>query len=110
MFLYLLPLITLCFVGYKLDLYTTIKVKYNRFKKLNSLVRSRYKTNLKIIYISLCLILKVLYLNFWNYLNPTVIQLSNNIYEIQYVIEGRLYKMLIEPKRGPCNILQIIEE
>lgn len=56
------------------------------------------------------MLFKALYISFIQYLNNSVKKLDKNIYEVTYVINGRLYKLIIIPTRGPAPILQISDE
>ena len=43
-------------------------------------------------------------------MNNSVTKFNNKTYEVSYVINGKLYKMLVVPKRGPLPVLQISDE
>lgn len=90
--------------------YRTVTDKYQRFRSLNTLVSTQHTNQLKILWVAVCLICKMLYLSLWQKLNKTIVKVDKNIYEIQYVLEGKLYRMLVSPKRGPSRVLQVIEE
>jgi hypothetical protein len=51
--------------------------------------------------------MQTLYISYLQYINNTVRKLDHKTYEITYVIDGKIYKMLTVPKRGPAPILQI---
>jgi hypothetical protein len=44
------------------------------------------------------------------YLNNSVKQIDKNLFEVQYIVKGKLYKMIIKPHKGPCPVLQIVNE
>ena len=74
-------------VFYLLDGHTMVKNniqdRYQRFRKLNKLVATRYKNICMIFYVSLQLICKALWINFLQWINNSVKQIDpNNLYEI----------------------------
>ena len=87
-----------------------ITKKYNKWLSLNNLVSSRYKSNFMIKIISLEMIFKSLYLSFIQYMNNSLIKIDKNSYELSYIVNGKLYKMIIKPKRGPIPILCVTNE
>lgn len=62
------------------------------------------------MWISIKLIIKTIYLKILQYMNSTIRQIDRKTYEVSYVIEGKLYKMRVVPKRGPSPIIQISDE
>lgn len=89
--------------------YNGVTSAYGKWKKLNNLVAISNKNKLKIILISLKMIIQVLYLSFIQYMNSSIRQINRNTYEISYVVRGKMYKMLLAPKRGPAPVLQVID-
>ena len=82
--------------------------KFKKFKKLNSLVATSETENFKIIYVSLKLIAKASYISFIQYMNNSVTPIQGGkSYEITYVINGKMYKLIVTPTRGPAPIMQI---
>jgi len=81
-----------------------------KWRDLNSLVSTRNKNIIKVLYISLTMILQALYLSFLQYMNSTIQKIGKNKYEISYTVNGKIYKMLVTPKRGPSPILEIRDE
>lgn len=110
--------IFLCIIGlfmcvvYLLDIHLIVKnelvVKYNKWIRLNSLVSTNQKTKIAIIIVSLKLIFQAIWISFLQYVNKTVKKLGKNKYEISYVVEGKLYKLLVTVTRGPSPVLQVI--
>ena len=43
-------------------------------------------------------------------MNTSVRKLDKKTYEISYVIDRKLYKMIVTPKRGPAPIIQVSDE
>uniref|UniRef100_A0A6C0H3G0 Uncharacterized protein n=1 Tax=viral metagenome TaxID=1070528 RepID=A0A6C0H3G0_9ZZZZ len=86
----------------------TIVKKVNNFRRLNSLVATTETGYFKIAYVSLKLVAKASYISFIQYMNNSVKRVKEGkAYELTYVINGRLYKMITNPIRGPVPILQI---
>jgi len=88
----------------------TIVTKYRKFRSLNRLVATNYKGFFMILWVSICLIAKALWINIWQYFNSTIIQLETNKYEVTYIIKGKTYKMIVKPKRGPRRVLIVSDE
>lgn len=112
-FLYIFFLF-LMWVIYILDIHLIIKnqlaSKYNKWIRLNSLVSTNQKTKLAIIRVSLKLIFQAIWISFLQYINKSVKKLSKNKYEVTYVIEGKLYKLVVNVTRGPSPVLQVINQ
>ena len=83
---------------------------YNKYVQLNEMVSTQYSNKLIILCVCSSIILKSLYLRLWLYLDNTVIRIDKNIYEITYIINGKIYKMIVKPKIGPPNVLLICDE
>jgi hypothetical protein len=82
--------------------------KFKKFRKLNSLVATSETENVKIIYISLKLIAKASYISFIQYMNNSVRPIEGGkSHELKYVINGKMYKLIVTPTRGPAPIMQI---
>ena len=87
-----------------------IQDRYRRFRSLNKLVATQYKNLGMIVMISVQLIFKALWLSFLQWINTSVIPLKDDMFEVSYVIKGRVYKMIIQPVNGPSPILIAISE
>jgi hypothetical protein len=88
----------------------TIIPKYEKCKRLNNMVSTQYKGFFQILYVSTQMICKVLYLNVIQYFNNSVVKLDKNTYEIKYVINGKMYKLISKMKRGPKKVLLVYDE
>jgi hypothetical protein len=99
---------------YKMDihnkLYSTCDRKYKKWKKITNLVSTTHKSQLSIYSVSIQMIFKALYLSFIQYLNNSVKRIDKNTYEVEYVINGKLYKMIVIPKKGPMSFIEIRDE
>ena len=91
-------------------IYKTVEYKYSRWKQLNTLVSSKHDKKYMITLVSIVMILKMLYLNFIQYLNNSVKKIGKNMYEVSYVVNGKFYKMIVSPTRGPVQILQVTDQ
>ena len=82
--------------------------KFKEFRKLNSLVATSETGNFRIMYVSLKLVAKANYIYFIQYMNNSVRPIEGgNSYEVTYVVNGKLQKLIVTPKRGPSPIMQI---
>lgn len=94
------------FFLYKIDTHNIIYQTFN-----NKFYRIKRKNKIKFIlyWFSFKLILHALYINIIQYMNNSLIKIRKNKYLLQYVINGKNYKMVIQPKKGTPFILQIID-
>ena len=99
------------FLFWRTEAYLVIKdvisTKFIKFKHINLLVSNIEKKKTTIIWISLKLIWQAIYISFIQYMNNSVKHIDNKTTELTYVINGKMYKMIITRKRGPSPILQI---
>lgn len=84
-------------------------IKYKKFRKLNKLVSTHYRGICTIVWVSLCMITRVLYLSLLQKLNNSLRKIDMQ-YELSYVINGQLYKILISPLRGPRRVLLVYDD
>lgn len=91
--------------------YHAVQDRYKRFKNFHSLVastpRGQNQSKTIVIIVSAKMLIQAFYLTFLQYMNNSVCKLDRNVYEVSYVINGRMYKMLVTPQRGPAPVLQI---
>jgi len=85
-----------------------IRKKWSKWIALNKLMSQRTQNKYLIIWYSLCMIYKIIWLSMVQYLNNTVVCIGKNKHEVSYVINGKLYKFHTSTHRGPVPILQII--
>lgn len=97
------------FDGYQI-ITNTIVFQYKRWRQLNELVSYQYKNAFSIFWYSFILISKAFYLSFLQYMNNSIKKIDKNNYEISYLIDGKMYKMIVKPHKGPACILQVIDE
>ena len=53
------------------------------------------------------MIFQALYLSLIQYLNNSVKKLDKNTFLVEYIIKGKVYKMIVIPTKGPSSIIQI---
>lgn len=87
-----------------------LSIKCHKFRKINRLVSTNYKGIFTILWISLCLIIKALWINAIQYMNNTIVKLDKNKYKVTYVINGKTYEMIVKPIRGPKKVLLVYDE
>jgi hypothetical protein len=85
-------------------------LKYNKWKRLNSLVSTSQKTKISIVIISFKLIFQAIWISLLQRVNKTIKKLNKNKYELTYIIEGKMYKLVVNVTRGPSPVLQIIND
>lgn len=105
-----LLLSSLVFGGIVLYNRKTIKEKYTKFRDLNKLVATRYKSIGKIIYISLCMVGKMYWFYFLQWLNNSVEIIDSKNAVITYVLNDKVYKLPVKIKRGPSVFLLVLDE
>lgn len=116
MFIYLFYMFVLFLISFLYTINTHLIIKeniggkYNKWRKLNSLVSTRESVRYKIFIKSMQILLHTLYISFIQYMNTSIRKLDGKTFELTYVIEGKIYKLIIVPKRGPAPVLQVIDE
>lgn len=88
----------------------TVKIKYDKWLLLNDMVSKKHDSRIMITLISISMILKKFYLEFLQYINNSVVKINKNTYEVSYIINNKLYKMIVKPERGPKSITNILDE
>ena len=117
MITYFLMTISTVFFGtlfYKIDAYNILKeyiiIKKNKLKNLYDLVSTRHTSKFMIVFISSEMLFQSFYQSLVQYLDDSVKKIGKNKYELKYVINGKLYKKIIIPERGPLPIICITNE
>lgn len=87
-----------------------IKVKYQKWVSLNSMMATKYKSPSMVKIMSVYMIFKFLYLQTLQYLTNTVVKIDKNSYEITYLINGKIYKMVVKTERGPLSYYKILND
>jgi hypothetical protein len=91
-------------------IFSEARQKYQRWNRLNMLMATRHQSKCMIFTNSLWFIGKLIYLAIIQYMNSSVLKLGYNTYLVQYMIAGKLYKMIVKPRRGPVPVLQVIDD
>lgn len=86
------------------------QLKLEKWKKLNELVSTKYDGYFTILWVSICMITKVLWINILQYLNSSITKIDKNTYELSYVLNSKLYKILINNKTGPRKVILVSDE
>ena len=99
---------------YAFDGHTIIKetaiTKYRKFRQLNKLVSTHYKTVGSILWVSICMVVKMYWINFLQWSNNTIEIVDSKTVCISYVLQGKLYKMIVKIRKGPSDILLVTDE
>lgn len=88
----------------------TVQDKYRKFRQVNMLVQTQYKSACQIICVSIQLIAKMYWINFLQRHNNTVKRINRKTATITYVLDGRKYTMTVKPPRGPSPVLLVFDE
>jgi len=98
---------------YSFDGHNIIKegviTRYRKFRSLNNLVSTRYKTIGMILWVSCCMVAKMYWMNFLHWANNSIEYIDNRTAIISYVLNGKLYRMVVKAKKGPTNILLVFD-
>lgn len=100
---------------YKSRIYSTIYDRlhyhYERYITLQNTVQNIHNNRSKIIIICITIgiIFQMTYMSIIDSLNNSVVKIGNQ-YEVRYVIGGQEYKFRFKPKRGPKQILEVLDE
>lgn len=85
--------------------------KYRDFRNLNSLVSTQYKTVGMIMWISFVMICKMYWLQFLQWINRSVVYSHDKKHLVfNYVLNGKVYKLVVSPVRGPQKVLVVSNE
>ena len=102
-------LLTVFYMSQTEEINKCINLKYDQWKRLNLMVSTTYKSPITIKLMSVYMVFKFSYLQIIQYLTNSVTKVDKHHYEISYVINGRLHKMIIKPKRGPSWVKKIVD-
>jgi hypothetical protein len=95
---------------YLVDITNYMEHRYKRWRKFNSLVLRDTTTTLEIYMLGARLMARTLYVYAIQYLTRSTNKIDKNTYEIQYVINNKLYRMIKVPNKGPCPIVSVHDE
>lgn len=63
-----------------------------------------------ILWISCKMIVKMYWLNFLQWINTSIQHVDKHTAIVSYVLNGRLYRIAVKERRGPCDILLVTDE
>lgn len=113
MFIFL-GLATLLGFVYYLDGFSTAKniivEKYTRFRELNKLVKTQHENPLTVFIVSVGMVIKMYWMNFIQWADNSLERLDRKTVVISYVINGKLHKILVRHKKGPDNIVLVLDD
>lgn len=95
------------FFGY---LYTSASKNYTDFRSLNNLVSTQYKSILIILYVSIQMVCQMYWMRFKQWLGNNIEIIDKNTIAISYVYNGKLYKIVVHPKKGPPKVLMVFDD
>ncbi len=98
------------YLSYNSNILNDINIKYNKWKRLKSLVATKHKSTFMIYYVSIEMILTMYYSELIKYLNKSVHKIGKNRYEVSFTINEKHYKMVVKPDKGPPKILMITDK
>ncbi len=109
---YILPiLVPMCVWFGMIDGPSILAEKYAKWLKLNKLVATQNKNSpWKTAWISGCMIAETMWTSSLQLVNNTVRKIGRTDVEVSYVVDGKMYKMVTSPVRGPCPIVSIVSE
>ncbi len=86
--------------------------KYERFNSLYNVVSLHHNNSFFILYHTLNIVCKSILISVLNYdlfRSNRVKKIDRNLWEITYQINGKKYKMVVRPDRGPSDIRKIYD-
>jgi hypothetical protein len=87
---------------------TIIYSRYNRYKTIIKFVPKKQVFNIAKLFVGV--IVTTMYYNMLNFLFNNVKKIKFNTYVVTYTINGKLYKFIAKPTRGPSRVVQISNE
>ena len=98
------------FVFTRPSVQTGIVKKYTQFRELNRFVAKRYKPISKILWVSMSLVAKMYWLQFLQWMNNSVQTINPRTTVISYVLYGKMYKIVVRPRKGPSGVLLVLDQ
>jgi len=103
-------LITAVMVGLGYYYREDITKNYNDFRELNSLVETRNKGFCKVLYVSMEMVCKKWWYDFAHWINNSIQRLDKHTSILTYHLDGRLYKIVLDHRKGPALVLLVTDE
>jgi len=99
---------------YAFDGHTIVKeavlTRYRRFRELNKLVETRHRGTGMILWVSCCMVAKMYWINFLHWANNSIEHIDHRTSIVSYVLNGKLYRMVVNAKRGPVPVLMVRDD
>jgi hypothetical protein len=108
--IYIIITVGFCYIRGPSIIEKTIKDNVSSLSILTSAISKNHKTKTGAIVATAKVLATSLYISVCQTMNKTVKRLPKNKYEVAYTINGRLYKMIVKPIRGPSLIEKIVDE
>jgi hypothetical protein len=99
-----------CYFGGHTIVKEAVVTRYRKFRRVNKLVETKYKTIGAIIWISCHMIAKMYWINFLQWLNKSLVCIEDGKIILSYVVNGKLYKDVITTGKGPSRVMVVIDE
>jgi hypothetical protein len=87
-----------------------VKNTYHKLVQLNNIVGKRHKGFRKTIFNAIDIIYKQSLFNLSNWLNNSIEKVDKNTSILTYILERRLYKIVLDHRRGPPIVLLVTDE
>lgn len=85
-------------------------IKYEKWNSLCNMVFTQEQNLIIGYWKSIKLVLESTYLSILQYMNNSVTKIDPKTYDISYVINGRMYKIRVKPRKGPIPVLKIVRD
>jgi hypothetical protein len=108
MYFYLLT--SLCIAGFGYLYKEKIIKNYRDFRELNKFLETRHKGIGKILYVSIEIVCKKFWFEFLQKINNSIERIDKNTSVLTYNLDGRLYKIVLDHRKGPALVLLVTDE
>jgi hypothetical protein len=88
--------------------YKSLKESIPDFLKLNDFIKTTMSSK-NSWWESTKIAVQIQYLKVTQFMYQTCIHLQKNVYELRFVIKGKLYKFIIKVPRGPRKVIRILD-
>ena len=91
--------------------YTIISLKKKSTVSTSKVNRLKFFYNFIVLLCNFCLTFLSFYkLSLIQKFNSSLVKIDKNLYIVSYIIEGKIYKMVVKANRNPSQILQISDD
>jgi len=81
-----------------------------KFKTFNTIVNHTYSKKIKVFIYKIYILLQMIYIFIIQSLNKMVKKIGPNKYELTYCLGGKIYKLILTPKKGPNPFILAFDE